>query len=251
MNQQNIGVIREIEIINYINEKTFYSKMNLNMQNFLKYIFKFDLSNITIKAYKFHENYKPDIVIIANGVKKYISIKTGSNNSIHQEHFYSFLNFLKNSIHNEEFIDILKEFHFNDGTIDGTGNDRKSAIDFQTYNQDKIQKINCMLNNEKILKNLIERLLFKGEYHNIPLVDYIYYGNIEEGLWASKEEIINYLLNTKIYSASPHVSKLYYQSLHRNLKYDINYEYRRYYVQFKWHSIKEDIKYISKKRKKE
>lgn len=252
MNNRFIGLKLEIDIVNHINENKIYEKMCPNIQNFLKHIFNINLKNKEIHAQKFYENYKPDITITACGITKYISVKSGSNNSVHQEHIYSFINYMKiNNELSEECINLLKEFHFNDGTISGNGLIRESATQFQLNNQDKIQQINIFFNAPDTISETIDRLLFKGEYYNIPVVDYLYYGTLDKGLWASRFEIISYLSNIKTYSASPHISKLYYQSLHRNLKKDLYYEYKRYYVQFKWHSLKEDLEYISNKRKKE
>lgn len=240
----NNGIKTEEEIIKYINNKTYLEKMNDNMKKFISGIFDFDLKNTKIKAYKYVENYKPDIIVTANGISKYISIKTGENNSVHQEHIYSFVNFLKCNYLNENDQKSLLLFHFNDGTTNGSGKTRHNANDFLVSEQEKIQKINEYFNKDEFAKIAIERILFKGEYFHLPLVDYIYYGNIYEGYWAKREEIIDYLISKKFYSGTIHISKLYYQSLHRNLKYDKYREYRRYYVQFKWYSIKEDLKYI-------
>lgn len=222
--------------------------MNKNMKNFLKFIFENDLENIKIKAYKFAENYKPDVIITANGISKYISIKHGDSNSVHQEHIFSFCNFLKTEGISETIISNIIKFQFNDGTLDGSGKSRKDAQNFLEMNQIEIQKINSELNKPNIIEKITNRLLFKSEYYNIQEAQYIYYGNHENGLWAKKDEIINFMKNAKKISTSIHISKLYYQSLHRNLKFDKYYEYRRYYCQFKWYSLKEDLLYITKKR---
>jgi hypothetical protein len=251
MTYQKKGFLAEQEIIKYINETQKYDLMNNNIKSFLNDLFNFNLKEHTIYAKKFGENYKPDIAIHCNGITKYVSIKTGSSNSIHQEHLYSFINFLQTLGAPQEIILIIKEFQFNDKTTDGSGTMRKPALEYQIEHQEKIQKLNKFFNNEFIAPKMIERLLFSGEYFNIPNVDYIYHGNLENGHWACKNDILKYLLSKKIYSASPHVSKLYYQSLHRNLKHDIYFEFRRYYIQFKWHSIKEDIEFISKHKKRQ
>ena len=210
MTYKNHVFIAEHEFINYINSRKKYNSMNSNIKSFLNELFNFDLKEHTIYAKKFGENYKPDIAIHCNGITRYVSIKTGSSNSIHQEHLYSFLNFLQNMGASQEKILIIKEFQFNDKTTDGSGSMRKSAIDYQIEHQEKIQKLNNFFNNEFIAQKMIDRLLFSGEYFNIPKVDYIYHGNLENGHWACRNDILKYLLSKKIHSASPHVSKLYY-----------------------------------------
>ena len=245
----NDGLKNEKDIIKYINEMRYTYRMNSNIQKFLNEIFDFDISTTEIKAYNYAENYKPDMIITAKGVSKYISIKSGESNSVHQEHVHSFISFLEeNGFSGEERYNLLL-FHFNDGTTNGSGLIRKSAAEFLEQKQHEIQKINEKINNEYILSKAITRILFKGECYNIPTVDYIYYGTIDKGLWASKEEIIKFMNNAKIFTSSIHISKLYYQSLHRNLKHDKYREHRRYYVQFKWYSIKEDLQYIMSRKK--
>lgn len=240
------GIQIENEIIAHINGK-YFKELNNNIQNFIIDIYKSSLNkNKIFKANKFYNNYKPDIVIEHNGIKKYISIKSGKSCSIHQEHIYSFINFLYDLNCSSEVINELKLFQFNDGTNNGTGNIRKNAMDFQEKSYDSIKLINKFFNAEGIIDKIIDRLLFIGEYYGIPKVNYIYYGNLEKGIWADSNNIKNYLKKKNVFSASIHISKLYYQSLHRNLKFELEHEYRRYYVQFKWYSIEEDLKEIIK-----
>ena len=244
----NKGRLIETEIIDHINEKKYINKMNNNIAEFIKFIFEFNVDNTEISAKKYYCNYKPDIVITADNVDKYISIKYGNNNSVHQEHIYSFCNFLKENSVSQNILNKLLFFHYNDGTYNNTGTCRKSAQEF--YNDFPViaAEINESLNN-KILAPLIDRILFTGEYSNIPSVDYIYHGDLLSGVWARKNEIINYLTSNKPLSLAIHVSKLYYQSLQRNSHFSLKDEFRRYYIQFKWYSAKNDLIEISKKRK--
>lgn len=244
----NFGKQNEIDIINYINKCKYIHKMNNNLKKFIQEIFDFDLTGIKIAAFKYYENYKPDIIIEANNTKKYISIKFGKNNSVHQEHFYSFFVFLKEHGATEKSLEYLRFFQFNDGTLDGSGKSRKSAMDFQTTYPTAIKTINSEFNSNNLKKKLINRLLFEGEYHNLPEIDYIYYGDKNDGIWANKKEIFSHLYSINFFSNSIHVSKLYYQCLHRNLKRNNLYEMKRYYIQFKWHSIYEDLMKIKKKK---
>lgn len=248
MIKANNGKGNETAIINYINKKRTLSEMNDNIKNFVKFLFPEITESNSVTAKKYGENYKPDIVIEFDNKKKYISIKSGDCNSIHQEHIYSFTNYIENLGANKETISLIKKFHFNDNTLDGTGEFRRSASEYQLYNQKDIQIINNFFNKEEIQQKLIKRILIKGEYHHAECIDAIYHGTIEKGIWATSQEIIDYLSKEKVYSASPHISKIYYQSLHRNLKYDIYFEFRRYYVQFKWYSLKQDLITITKKR---
>ena len=47
---------------------------------------------------------KPDIIVKINKIQKLISIKTGHNPSVHQEHIYSFYDYLRKNNKNNIFL---------------------------------------------------------------------------------------------------------------------------------------------------
>lgn len=246
---KNKGIQLEKDMISHINGK-YFKELNNNIQSFISFLYKDELNKGKIfVANKFYNNYKPDIVIEHNGIKKYISVKSGKSCSVHQEHIYSFINFLQGLNCPDVLIRNLKLFHFNDGTENGSGGVRKNAMDFQETKYEDIKAINSFFNNKEVIGKIVDRVLFSGEYYGIPKVNYIYYGNLEKGYWANSDDIKEHLQTCHTFSSSIHTSKLYYQSLHRNLKFEIEHEYRRYYVQFKWYSIEEDLLKIIKSKK--
>ena len=92
----NDGLKNEKELELYISNNT-YDKYNENIKNFLSFIFGKDLdSNLPFYAKKISDQVKPDIYICHNNIKKYISIKKGSGNSVHQEKFEVFFPFFSN-----------------------------------------------------------------------------------------------------------------------------------------------------------
>lgn len=245
-NNNKKGLDIEYSLINHINNNKFLNKLNPNIKLFIKELFPKLKNTDEIIAKKYFSNYKPDIVIEAYGIKKYISIKTGKNNSVHQEHIFSFCNFLKEQNTPEKTIANLLFFHFNDQTKNGSGMNRKNAANFIENNPRIIKDINNYFNNNNFVEKAINRILFEGEYYNLPKVDYIYYGNLNNGIWASRTQILNYMIKNNIFSNSIHISKIYYQSLQRNLSNKPQNEFRRYYVQFKWHSIENDLLNVKK-----
>lgn len=243
---KNNGLENERRIIEKMNNK-YYDDLSYDIQNFVKEVFSTNIDKLKpFKAYKYYNNYKPDMVLCHNGVEKYISVKTGYSCSVHQEHVYSFLFFLIDNNCNKNIVNAFRYFQFNDDTINGCGVTRSNAYNYIESKQEEIQSINNLLNNTELKKRLIDRILFKGEYNKIPAVDFIYYEDDTEVTWASRENILEYLSSINFYSSSIHVSKIYYQVLHRNLKNEIAYEYKRNYIQFKWYSLKKDLKLISK-----
>lgn len=250
MNNLEKGLKVENEIINYINEKEYIYKMNRNMQRFIKEIFNFNLTNIKLQAYKYAKNCKPDIVIKANNVEKYISIKSGKNNSVHQEHLYSFIFFLLDNRKDfKNLVEVLRLFHFNDMTLDGKGIQRKNANDFYNNYPKAINSLNNFFNSKDNIELILKRILFDGEYFHTKSADYIYYGNVSKGIWASKNDILKYLKENTSLTNNIHISKIFYQNLNRNLTKKDENEYKRYKCQFKWHSLVKDISFIMRNKK--
>ena len=125
----------------------------------------------------------------------------------------------------------------------------KSSIWIKNHQNETLQ-INEFLNSERTLKKCLDRFLFAGNIENAPIVNAIYHGTIENGLWASKEEIFEYLIpNKKNNLLSIHFSNLNYQVWNRNLKFNPRTENRRHVMQIKWSSLAKDLENIKNKRK--
>lgn len=109
----NKGIINEKTIINSLEGKYYY-ELNDNMKKFIYFIYPNIGLNDIIYSRKVNNLYKTDIVIKINNVEKYISIKTGSENSVHVEKLDTFVKFLKEIKVNNNIINYLKLYHFGD-----------------------------------------------------------------------------------------------------------------------------------------
>jgi len=236
------GFANETEIINYINNKQYFDNLNDNMQDFISFLFECDdLSGCRMYASKPTGTVKPDIAIRIDNVTKYISVKKGAGNSVHQEQLVQFVSFLDVCGVSEHIINYLKEFHYGDGSTDGNGGDRIRASQWQAQNLSKIIQINAALNTPNMLLESLNRFLFVGNLPNAPVVDIVYHGNIEHGLWASREEIIEFLIPNQNNATTVHFSNLTYQVWNRNLNYNPNTAGRRHVMQIKWASMTDDL----------
>jgi hypothetical protein len=122
----NDGFMNEKILREYINQNNFDS-YNENIKSFLKFVFGTKFNPILpFKAEKKAGQVKPDLCIIHNETKKYISIKKGSGNSVHQEKIENFFPFIDNML-GQPSLNNLKMFHYGDDTIDDTGSVRYSA----------------------------------------------------------------------------------------------------------------------------
>lgn len=237
---KNKGFVNENEFVEYINGKT-YNQLNSNIKKFCSEIFGTANNNCSFVAKKVTGNQKPDIVIFNKTIGKYVSLKMGSGNSIHQEPFDTFVDFLKKLNISDESIDTLKLFHFGDDTINDTGKIRYSSNECKNRYKDKILKLNYEINQPKFLIPLLDRILFTGNIKDANSIDYIYHGTIENGVWISKEELLNYFINNKFESKEMHFASLTYQVWGRNNNFKAKHPDRRYVMQVKWSQIENDI----------
>ena len=244
------GFANETEIINYINTAKYYENLNGNMKAFLSFLFRgISIDGFSIHATKPAGMVKPDVAITINKETRYVSVKKGSGNSVHQEKLDIFENYLRYCGISETVITYLKEFHYGDGSTDGNGGNRISANDWLSTNDRKVTEINRAFSTPDFLASFFDRVLFIGNVSPAPVVDAVFHGNINNALWASRKEIITYLLNQRNTSSNIHFSKLTYQMWNRNLNYNPNTANRRHVMQIKWASMSDDLMCIKRTRR--
>lgn len=244
------GFANEKAIIDYVNECQFFSNFNSNFKSFLRFCFKDIDSNKEFVAGKTLAGTKPDLFIIHNNQTCYISVKSGSGNSVHQENVLNFIKFLQIEGMKKTITDALLRFHYGDGTIDNTGTTRISSNEYIKTHIDEISTLNKELNKPDYLSDLLERILFVGNVKNGKRINIIYHGTIENAKRATVDEVKNYL--TKYFekqdNSGVHISNLNYQVRNRNLKFNKKTENRRYVMQIKWSTLYSDLENIIKER---
>jgi len=230
------GYKNEIEFINYINNKKF-KQLNLLIQEMLETLYPNIKPNDIVKAYKYGKFAKVDIVINVNNILKGISIKCGSKNSVHLEPIEKFTKYLQTK--NFKQTDNLLRYLYSDRTNNNTGTERISSEQYKIKNSISIDLVNNEINNLKT--DLITRFLIKTNINYKINVELFIIGTISDFVWATKEEVINYLINNNITSTGVHISSLFIQNWNKNLNYNPKYEYCRNYIQVKWYSMFDDI----------
>lgn len=247
MGSNTSGFQNETDLINALSNKI-YAELNDNLKKFILFLFPQVNTNDKIKCYSGMVGQKTDIIIEVNNNKKNVSVKKGSGNSVHQEDIDLFIDFLTTlDISEEAKIELLR-YHWADGTTDGSGSIRVSSAEYKAEHKKEIDLINRELNKRESLIKLITRVLFKGKDKNFDEADVVYYGTINKGHWATKYEIIKYMLNNKFDINSIHFGPLTYQIWNRCLNFNPNTENRRNVMQVKWGSLERDLLIIEKER---
>ena len=243
-----LGKNNEYEFVKYLNGKRI-SELNPMFRELIDELFPNQQQNSIIKSWKNHYKEKSDIFIKIDGKMKGISIKKGYKNSVHVERISDFIHFLiENNVDREIIIEYLK-YHYADGSTNGKGNKRISIEEYKKDNQSKIDKINQVLNDEKIIKKAISRFVTRGKNTDY-FIAAIIYGEVDDFIWATKEQIEEIILSKKdIYSSAVHFGALTCQPKNRCLNYNPLYEKDRFCVQTKWYNIFDDIiEYLSNKK---
>lgn len=250
MGDNTSGFENEDELIEYLNNKKI-KELNNNMREFIFFIFGNIDEESIIQAESGKSGQKPDMIITINNVIKRISIKKGTGNSVHQEKVEIFAEFLTSINIPSEIIDKLLKYHWGDGTNNGTGSERISSTEYKKKFQNDIDIINEEFNKEKNIKEFINRFIMQGKSEEYDVVDALYYGNVKEGHWASKDEIIEYVVNNIFSLDSIHFGPLTYQIWNRCLNFNPKTENRRKVMQVKWGSLLNDLLIIERNRKNE
>lgn len=229
----------EYEIISYLNNKK-KKEVHILFQELLENLFPNIHDEDIVNAKKYGKYAKCDMVIEVNGEKRGISIKCGAKNSVHIEKindFVLYLNYL--GFKDSEY---LLCYLYSDGTNNNSGTKRIAASEYKLTHTSEIDNINIDLLDKNIAENLIRRFLICSDINYKVKVDAFICGTLNDFLWITKDEAVNYLLeNANFESTGVHISKLFIQQWDKNLSYNPKYEYCREYIQVKWYSLFDDI----------
>lgn len=246
----SLGFDNEKAIRDALNMKR-YESINPNLRHFLDDMFKgHSLAGKWVHATTITQRMKPDFYVTIDGIPggKYVSVKMGSGNSLHQESLNDLISFLENEKVLPQIIDDLKRYHWSDGTNDNTGLDRLPAKTFAKQNKALVKRLNTYFNKDSIRTKMIERFIFKGNYPNAPEADYLYHGTVHNGVWASRKEIFDFVKTLKGDSNCFSIGPLTYQAWNKNLERKPAAEHKRHQMQVKWGKLAEALIEITSRR---
>ena len=147
------------EFCDIFNDK-FVGDLEENYINFLEDIYEKELDRKSyVICWKQRVNNKTDVILRVGKEKKYISIKSGKNNSVHLETLDTFVLFLKEINCPDNIIEIYKEYHKG---LDMDGN-RIGGKEYQEKYPIELEKLNSFLNKPENIKPAIDRFLFQGK----------------------------------------------------------------------------------------
>ncbi len=239
-NNNRNGFENELDIRNELNNKK-VKELNIMYREFIEDLFINITGEDIITCCCDYRKKKYDIIIKINSEVKRISIKKGVKNSVHVEGISNFIDFLiSNSISYNSIINYL-EYHYADGTVNGRGKNRVSALEYKRTNQSKIDLINEEINQDAIIEKAIDRFILRGNL-SVKSIDAILFGVKDDFIWIKKEDIKKHILSKKnTYSSAVHFGPLTVQPLDRCLNRNKKYESKRFSIQVKWYNLVDDI----------
>lgn len=245
---KNSGVTNEENFVQNLNNKKI-ADLNPNLQTLIKRIYGPVDENKTIKC-KLVENFqKPDICIEYCEIKKYVSLKSGHANGVHEEQIKTLIPFFKDSGMDEDDIKLFLKLFYRDGTIDGSG---EKALDYITSRfeyQDEIELFNERVNgNKRLVEKIVNHCLFEGSKSNYLHAEYIYFGTVKFGVLCSREQINKHISRrTWGYMDNPHIGPLQFRAHYFRETNDPQEKQRRHQCDFWWARLREDLEYIEER----
>ena len=242
----NIGIQNEENFVKAINNKT-YDELSKHLQYFLHFLFP-----VIDTSKKFHcsmtTNYiKPDICISLESEMQYVSLKYGQSDVFHNENILTFIEFLRKNDISEESIKTYLLFHYGDGTTDGTGKNRYTAVELRFHYREELQKLNEELNkNKEFVKKFVDRAMFQGVNSLANRADYIYHGDPDYGIFLSRYQLLN-RIETKNFSFMTecvHIGPLVLRPHARYSNKTVRNDQSRHIVEASYPKIVQAIMYI-------
>jgi len=238
------GFANEQAFVDILDNKK-VNQLSQRLQELIFSIFKNIEPDSRIDCWKSNYFEKADIKIKINNEIKGISIKTGHFCSMHQETTEKFYCFLTKIGVEKNIIEKIENYM--EGYVNGKRVNSKTYIE---HNREDIKLVYNVLNEYYIKANLIIRFLIQGTESQNYDCEVILHGTPEYFLWATKNEILKYLMEYPTKEMNYlNFSALNIKCYDRNLRNNPNRIEKQKEIQIKWYSIEDDLKNIMKMRK--
>lgn len=228
--QRLYGLNNESKIIEYLNNRKI-SELNEKWKEHIKKMFPDITETDVIYAKHYPDNCsKPDLIVGVNGEEKFISVKTGKCPSVHQESYFAFRRFLERLHVSYRTLEIIRFFHFGDSKKLGTGDHPLTGDELRERFSPYFLEASKELDNERIIKAVVNRAVIRGTGSTRRTIDFLYYGDLENGKLLSKQEIYEIVLGNREHGKTAiHFGGLIYMPSSRKVG-----RRERNYVRIKW-----------------
>ena len=181
------------KVIQELDGKRVFELSN-NLRNLINHLFINVKEKELVRCYEICDQYKTDFIIVINGQKRNVSMKTGGITIVHNETASTFIGFLRDNHISDETIETILLFQYGDGTINGSGKNRRYYYEIKHDLDERIRAANMELNfNRDFIKKVVERCVFQGSQEDYIAADSMYYGDYQNGYVATKEQFMKFV----------------------------------------------------------
>lgn len=242
----NEGNLKEKEIVSHLNNKK-VSELSNNLHSLVKALYGQIDDEKTIKCKLIEEFIKPDFSITYDGITKYISMKTGRAEVVHQDNIKSFILFLRSYGISAETQKTILLYQYGDGTLDGSGKERFDYNKLRVLLKERIEKANEELNaNKNLIAAIIDRCVILGTLENAIPIDGLYFGDFRFGIIATTSQIKKHISRKDWdWMKNLHIGPIQIRPHARYIGKPIKNPSSRDKVECYWANLSSDIDYIS------
>ena len=242
----NYGFLREDEMVSRLNGKDVGSLSN-NLKNLIRDLFGVLSEDAIVHCEKTQNFIKPDLIITYRGEQRFVSMKSGRCDIVHQELVHNFVLFLKGLGVSTRTQETILLYHYGDGTIDGTGEKRIEYDNLRVMLHDRIKEANEELNRDKdFIMTVIEHCVFVGTIPDADPADCLYHGNYEFGVVATRKQIEKHIYRKNWqWINNLHIGPLHLRPHARYVNKDIRSEKKRQTLECYWPNLAADIDWIA------
>ena len=193
------GGIANETMIRVVLDNHRYKELSEKWKRHMKRMFPEIGDNDLIKTMTYpHRDAKPDLIIIVNSRKVYLSIKSGHSPVVHHEPIYTFFDFLKQYEVPDRILNLLRFYHYGAAYMIGENSNKiYTREEIVSKYPQVIKEINdYFASREELISQIVYRTVIKGRLDR-DLIDYFYYGNAARGYLLSVSEILKLITRSK------------------------------------------------------
>ena len=185
------GGAKKDEMIRKIHNKR-YIDLSSNLKRFIKKMYPEIRDNDLITCQKLNGR-NIDFSTTVNKVTKIVSIKTGNTCFVYNDRITELILFLSTLNVKSEVLLAILEYHYADGTYDGSGECKLFGDLLKQEYAGQIELVRKEFEDKELLSKVIDHVLLIDKVGN--KIDYFYYGNLEYGFTVSAKVVKEQLLN--------------------------------------------------------
>ena len=244
----NKGLLKEDEMVLNLNKKRI-SELSPNLRTFINDLFGAVDDNEILHAKIIQGSAKPDFYVRYKTRTKYVSMKSGKSDTVHEEYIKNFVLYLRSLGVSTRTQQTILLFHYGDGTMDGTGKKRYEFEQLSYLLAERIKDANEELNKDyQFVKKVVDRCIFDGAIKDAIRADAIYHGDYHYGVMMNRKQLNKYLKGKDFtWINRLHIGPLLLRPCGRYVGCEVKNEKKRKTIDCYWPHFKDGVEYVSRR----